>query len=283
MTTAKGTLASGKARLESRSTGRTDRKGALLFGLGAVLLAFGGCLAWQRFRPHGWVQGFRVVQAYAHDPEAYCQGLVFDDGVLHESTGQYGTSSVRTVELETGRVLRRTELPEHLFGEGLAQVGERLIQLTWKGGVARQYERATLKPFDQFEYEGEGWGLTFDGRHLIMSDGSEMLVFRDPATFKEVRRVRVLAKGAPVFNLNELEMVGDELWANVWKKDHLVRIDPKSGEVLGYVDLKGLFDHSAVPDEDAVLNGIAYDPASKRLFVTGKLWPKLFEIEVVDL
>jgi len=263
----------------SRSGARS--RGMLLFGLGALLLAAAALLWLQRARETPWVQGYRVVQAFPHDPESYTQGLVYDDGLLHESTGQRGFSRIRTVELETGKVLRETELPRTHFGEGLALVGERLIQLTWEEEVARIYERATLKALDQFEYEGEGWGLAYDGTHLVMSDGSETLVFRDPQSFKEVRRVRVLLNGQPLRMLNELEMVEGELWANVWKQDYLVRIDPRTGTVLGFVDLAGIFDRRTIRNEDAVLNGIAYDPRGKRLFVTGKLWPKLFQIEVV--
>lgn len=280
MTSAKGSWTAAEAS-RAPAAGLAGRTGSLLFGLGLLLLGAAGVFAWQRFRARPWISGYRVVNTYAHDPKAYCQGLVFDDGLLHESTGQLGTSSVRTVELETGKVLRKTDLPSQLFGEGLALVGERLIQLTWEQEIARVYDRVTLLPLDQFEYEGEGWGLAYDGRQLIMSDGSEVLVFRDPKTFKEVRRVRVLAKGSPLLMLNELEVVEGEIWANVWKKDFIARIEPESGEVLGFVDLKGLFDASDIPNEDAVLNGIAYDPEAKRLFVTGKLWPKLFEIEVV--
>jgi glutaminyl-peptide cyclotransferase len=278
MTTA-GTLAGAAPR--EPAAARTRSRGMLLLGLGIALLGVACFLGWQRLRERPWTQGFRVVAEYAHDPDAYCQGLVFDGGLLHESTGRKGHSSVRTVELETGKVLRKTELSPNFFGEGLAEVGERLIQLTWQEGVARVYDRASLRPLDQFEYEGEGWGLTFDGTHLIQSDGSEVLVFRDPQTFKEVRRVRVLAKGAPIRELNELEMVEGEVWANVWKRNYIARIDPANGQVLGFVDLAGLFDASSIPDGDAVLNGIAYDAEKKRLFVTGKLWPKLFEIEVV--
>jgi len=257
------------------------RRGTLLLGLGFVLIAVGGALAWRTLSERDWIEGYRVVHEYPHDPEAYCQGLVFDHGQLHESTGRYGHSSVRTVELETGKVLQKTGLPDELFGEGLAQVDGRLIQLTWQEEVARIYDVETLKALDQFEYEGQGWGLAFDGTYLIHSDGSDQLVFRDPKTFKEVRRVRVTAKGAPVTMLNELEVVEGEVWANVWKRDYIARIDPATGQVLGFVDLAGIFDRHTIHDEDAVLNGIAYDPDSKRLFVTGKLWPKLFEIEVV--
>jgi glutamine cyclotransferase len=282
MATSSGSAAAAAAHGASArpASSARPRRGMLLVG-GAALLAAGGWLAWRQLGSKAWIQGYRVVAEYPHDPEAYCQGLIYADGVLFESTGRNGTSSVRRVELATGAVLMKTQLPASLFGEGLALVGDRLIQLTWEQGVARIYDRETLRALDQFEYEGEGWGLTYDGRHLIMSDGSEVLTFRDPTTFAAVRKLRVLSKGAPVQQLNELEMVDGELWANIWKKDYIVRIDPDTGTVLGFVDLAGLFDHSVLPDPDSVLNGIAYDPASERLFVTGKLWPKLFEIEVV--
>jgi len=282
MTSAKGIAASVGDAPRAQPAARSRSRGSLLFVLGVAVLGAACYLGWQRLRTPAFVQGFRIVKEYPHDPEAYCQGLVFDGGLFHESTGQHGASSVRTVEIETGKVLKKTDLAQVYFGEGLAQVGDRLIQLTWQQQIARIYDRDTLKPLDQFEYEGEGWGLAYDGEHLIQSDGSEVLVFRDPKTFKEVRRVRVLMHGTPVTELNELEMVEGEVWANVWKRDYLVRIDPQSGEVVGVVDLAGLYDHSSIPSNDAVLNGIAYDPKAKRLFVTGKLWPKLFEIEVVE-
>lgn len=247
-----------------------------------ALLGVGAYFGWRKWREAGWIQGYRVVREFPHDPSAYTQGLVFDRGLLHESTGQRGSSKVRTLELESGKELRATRLPPMFFGEGLALVGERLIQLTWQEEVARVYERETLKPLDELRYTGEGWGLAFDGTNLVMSDGSDQLVFRDPATFAELRRVRVTAQGTPVRMLNELEVVEGEVWANIWKRDLIVRIDPETGEALGFVDLTGLFDHRSIPSEDAVLNGIAYDPDSGRLFVTGKLWPKLFEIEVVN-
>ena len=258
---------------------RSRRGWLVLCGIALMLVA--GWLAWPRTPATPWLQGFRVVASFPHDPAAYCQGLVFDDGVLHESTGLRGQSSVRTVELESGKPLRKTDLAPPLFGEGLALVGERLIQITWEEHVAFLYDRKTLERVGQFEYTGEGWGLAFDGRELVMSDGSEFLVFRDPKTFQETRRLRVLAKGLPLRNLNELEFVEGEVWANVWGKDFLARIDPATGIVRGIIDLSGIFDRRAIPHQDAVLNGIAYDSKSKRLFVTGKLWPKLFEIEIV--
>ncbi len=258
------------------------RRLRLAFLGGFFVLAVAATIAWSLWQERGaslW--GYRVVNTYPHDPRAYCQGLVFDGGLLHESTGQYGKSSVRTAELETGKILRQQSLPPDLFGEGLALVGDRLIQLTWQEGVARIYDRSTLVHRDEFKYQGQGWGLAYDGTNLIQSDGTDTLHFRDPKSFKEVRHVQVTAEGEPVEKLNELEFVEGEIFANMWKSDYIARIDPLSGKVKGYVDLRGIFEYSVIPDDDAVLNGIAYDPAAKRLFVTGKLWPNLFEIELV--
>ena len=252
-----------------------------LWLLGTALLAAAAFFAWRQWRPRPWLQTYRVVAEYPHDPAAYCQGLVFDGGLLHESTGLRGHSSVRTVELASGKVLRKRELAQPFFGEGLALAGDELIQLTWEEHVAHVYDKRTLEPLGKFDYTGEGWGLTFDGASLIMSDGSDVLVFRDPRTFAETRRVNVVAKGLPLAKLNELEFVDGEVWANVWTQDFIARIDPATGKVVGVIDLRGIFDRRAIPNQDAVLNGIAFDPESKRLFVTGKLWPKLFEIEVV--
>lgn len=263
------------------SQGAGPRRSGLVV-LGLALLAVAAYLGWRKYHERGWMQGYRVVAEHPHDPTAYTQGLVFDRGRFHESTGQKGSSRVRTLEIESGKELRVSRLPPMYFGEGLAMVGEKLIQLTWQEGVARIYERETLKPLDEVRYDGEGWGLAFDGKQLVMSDGSDTLFFRDPVTFKEVRRVRVAARGVPVRMLNELEVVEDEVWANIWKRDLIARIDPESGEVSGFVDLAGIFDRRSIPNEDAVLNGIAYDPETRRLWVTGKLWPKLFEIEVLE-
>lgn len=229
------------------------------------------------------VSGFRVVAEYPHDPEAFTQGLVFIDGELFEGTGLNGASTLRRVDLASGDVLEGVALPRRFFGEGIAVLGDRIYQLTWQNGVALVFDRETFEVVDTFSYETEGWGLTTDGTRLIMSDGSDRLFFRDPETFAELDSVQVRDGDTPVTRLNELEYVNGEIWANVWQTDSIARIDPASGEVLGWIDLSGLLADSDRPQTpDAVLNGIAYDAESGRLFVTGKLWPKLFEIEVEE-
>lgn len=224
--------------------------------------------------------GYTVVRSYPHDAGAFTQGLEYVDGMLYESTGLNGRSSVRKVKLETGEVVQKRDIAREHFGEGITVFKSELFELTWQSGVALVYDRSTLSPKRQFKYPGEGWGLTHDQTSLIMSDGTEFLRFLDPATFAERRRVRVTGVGQPVKNLNELEFVNGEVFANVWMTDFIARIDPVSGRVNAYIDLRGLMPaRDVVPD--AVLNGIAYDAAADRLFVTGKLWPRLFEIKLV--
>ena len=225
--------------------------------------------------------GYRVVHTYPHDPQAYTQGLVYEDGYLYESTGLNGRSSLRMVDLETGRVLQRADVPEKYFAEGLTDWGSTLIQLTWQSHVAFVYDRFSFRQLRSFNYSGEGWGLTEDGKNLILSDGTSTLRFFDPATFHEVRHIVVKDHGAQVTQLNELEFVRGEIYANVWHTDRIARISPVSGNVLGWIDLTGLLAPGQVSDPEAVLNGIAYDAAHDRLFVTGKLWPSLFEIKIV--
>jgi glutamine cyclotransferase len=226
--------------------------------------------------------GYQIVREYPHDPNAFTQGLVYVDGHLYESTGLNGRSSLRMVDLPTGRVLQHHELPAEYFGEGLTNWGASLVQLTWKAGTALVYDRFSFALQRTLHYAGEGWGLTQDGRSLILSDGSAVLRFFDPRSFREIRRLAVLDEnGHTVPDLNELEYVRGEIYANVWHTDRIARISPRSGRVLGWIDLSGLMDKSQVSDPDAVLNGIAYDSRFDRLFVTGKLWPKLFEIRVV--
>lgn len=223
------------------------------------------------------VYGYTIVRSYPHDRAAFTQGLQFHEGVLYEGTGLEGQSGIRKVALETGAVLQRRPLDAQHFGEGITLFRSSIFQLTWKSGVAFVYDRNTFKPTGRFTYRGEGWGLTHDGRSLIMSDGTDELRFLDPATFGERRRLKVTALGKPLAQLNELEFVKGEVFANVWQTEAIARIDPASGRVTGMIDLRGLLSPRERAGTD-VLNGIAYDPGGDRLFVTGKLWPRLFEI-----
>jgi len=226
--------------------------------------------------------GYRIVHAYPHDPDAFTQGLVYVDGYLYESTGRNGKSSIRKVELTTGKVLQQYDLAEKYFGEGLTSWGSDLIQLTWKDQLGFVYDRASFAWKRSFPYRGEGWGLTHDDHQLILSDGTAVLRFLDPNSFAETRRISVTNEsGQPVDNLNELEYIRGEVYANVWGTAEIVRISPRTGKILGRINLSGLIDKALLNDPDAVLNGITYDAMRDRLFVTGKLWPKLFEIRVV--
>ncbi|WP_235514819.1 glutaminyl-peptide cyclotransferase [Sphingomonas sp. Leaf25] len=220
----------------------------------------------------------RIVARYPHDRTAFTQGLVWHDGQLFESTGQPGVSDVRRVRLADGKVLARAKLPGRQFGEGLALQGDTLVSLTWQDGIAHRWDAKTLKLRGNARYPGEGWGLASDGRSLILSDGTPELRFMDPTTFAEQRRVTVTANGRPVHNLNELEMIDGKLWGNIWHRDYIVRIDPATGVVDALVDLAPLRAELGPLDPEAVLNGIAWDAGAKRLFVTGKWWPTLFEI-----
>jgi glutamine cyclotransferase len=223
---------------------------------------------------------YQVVKTYPHDRAAFTQGLLLLDGFLYESTGLNGQSSLRKVELETGRVLQRQAVPQQYFAEGLANFGNDLIQLTWQSNVAFVYDRATFRQKRTFSYPGEGWGLTTDGNRLVMSDGTATIRFLDPATFRETGRIQVTDRGRPVIYLNELEMVKGEIFANIWQTDRIARINPQTGQVVGWIDLSGLLDQREL-QFGAVLNGIAYDARADRLFVTGKLWPRLFEIKLL--
>ena len=224
---------------------------------------------------------YRVVHAFPHDQEAFTQGLIFLDGHLYESTGIEGKSSLREEELETGRILQFREVPDAYFAEGLTNWGSTLIQLTWQSHVALVYDRASLRFLRSFHFDGEGWGLTQDGKRLILSDGTAVLRFYDPATFSETGRVTVKDHGKPVTQLNELEFIHGEIYANIWHSDRIARIAPTTGAVLGWIDLTGLLPTNQRSNREAVLNGIAYDAEHDRLFVTGKKWPKLFEIKIV--
>lgn len=223
--------------------------------------------------------GYDVVQTYPHDPQAFTQGLIYDRGELYESTGLRGRSSLRRVELATGKVLQINELADRYFGEGLTRWQDRLLQLTWVSQTGFIYDRETLQETGSFSYPTEGWGLTHDGQELIMSDGTDTLYFLDPDTFEERRRIQVKERRQPIDKLNELEYIKGEILANIWLSDRIARISPETGNVLGWIDLSGIINPRPTPQTDAVLNGIAYDEENERLFVTGKLWSKLFEIE----
>jgi glutamine cyclotransferase len=222
----------------------------------------------------------RIIRKYPHATDAFTQGLIWHEGVMYESTGQYGQSSLRRVRLEDGEVLSQRMMEPRFFGEGLALVGDRLIQLTWRSGLALVSDLSTLKQRKTLRYDGEGWGLCYDGTALAMSDGSSILQFRDPESMALLREVSVLKNGRPVRKLNELECVGPEIYANVWQRDEIVRIDPKTGLVTATIDAGGLLTRIEALRAD-VLNGIAYKPESKTFLLTGKLWPHVFEVELV--
>ncbi len=224
---------------------------------------------------------YRIVHTWPHDPHAFTQGLTYADGHLYESTGLNGQSSLRMIDLENGRILQQQAVPSKYFAEGLTAWGSSLVQLTWETHVALIYDRFSFRLLRTFPFEGEGWGLTSDGKHLILSDGTADLRFFDPATFHELRHITVKDHRKAVTELNELEYIHGEIYANIWHSDRIARISPATGKVLGFIDLTGLLPAAEHSSAEAVLNGIAYDAATNRLFVTGKLWPKLFEIEVI--
>jgi glutamine cyclotransferase len=228
------------------------------------------------------VYTYNITNTYPHDRDAFTQGLVFEDGVLYESTGLYRHSTLRRVELETGEILQVHELLDQFFGEGITIYGNEIIQLTWQSNVGFVYDKNSFELVQQFNYSTEGWGITYDGEHLIMSDGTSTLHFLDPQTYEEISQLAVFDNNDPVTRLNELEYVQGEIYANVWQTDRIARIAPGTGRVVGWVDLEGLLSAAERTEPVDVLNGIAYDAETDRLFVTGKLWPKLFEIELIS-
>ncbi|HKY80112.1 MAG TPA: glutaminyl-peptide cyclotransferase [Sphingobium sp.] len=225
---------------------------------------------------------WKLVQTYPHDPAAFTEGLFYLDGALYESTGLEGRSEIRKVDLKNGKVIDRRIIPEPYFGEGIVNWQDRLISLTWRHRQGFVWKLADLSPVTQFRYEGEGWGLTQDGISLIMSDGSAQLRFLDPDALTEKRRITVTSNGRPVEQLNELEYVKGEIWANIWYDNRIARIDPRSGNVIDWVDISPLLEKSGANDDEAVANGIAYDSRRDRLFITGKNWAKLFEIKLTN-
>jgi glutamine cyclotransferase len=223
---------------------------------------------------------YDLVNRWPHDPTAFTQGLVFYDGALVESEGLYGHSSLRKVDLQTGKILKKADVPHKYFAEGLTVFQEKIFQLTWREDVCFVYDPHTFTLTSLLAYTGEGWGLTHDDQYLILSDGTNRLKFLDPVSLRVVRTISVYDGDRSLTDLNELEFIKGEIYANIWHTDRIVRIDPNSGRILGWIDLAGLLPASERSDEEAVLNGIAYDEAHDRLFVTGKLWPAIFEIRL---
>jgi len=224
---------------------------------------------------------YKIINTFAHDPNAFTEGLVFEDGVLYEGTGLPGRSELRKVDLETGEVLQKLKLKDQYFGEGITIMGDRIIQLTFQTRVGFAYNKETFELLREFKYPTEGWGITHDGKNLIMSDGTPMLYFLDPNNFTQVSKKMVFEQDTAVWGLNELEYVEGEILANVWPGERIVRIDPRTGQVTGWIDMEGLLAPDEQDGQIDVFNGIAYDPTNRRLFVTGKFWPKLFEIKLV--
>lgn len=225
--------------------------------------------------------GYRVVHVYPHDPTAFTQGLEYRDGYLYEGTGLNGQSTVRKEKLESGRVIEEVRVPPEYFGEGITVINKHVLELTWKAQIGFVYDRATFGRLGTFRYTGEGWGMTNDGHTVYMSDGSPQIRCLDPVTLNEIRRISVHDGDTPVTELNELEWVHGEIFANVWHSWRIARISPDTGAVVGWIDCTGIIPADELTNPEAVLNGIAYDAAHDRLFVTGKLWPKLFQIQLV--
>jgi glutamine cyclotransferase len=224
--------------------------------------------------------GYEIVNIWPHDPGAFTQGLVFLEGKMIESTGQVGRSSLRNIEIQTGRILKQIDIPPPYFAEGIALLNNKIYQLTWEQQLGFIYDAQSFERLGEFKYDGEGWGLTSDGRSLILSDGSNRIRFIDPDSFQVRKTIAVMDEKVPVRDLNELEFVNGEIYANIWHDDRIAVINPQTGRVTAWIDLTGLLQPGDVQDSEAVLNGIAYDQSTGRFFVTGKLWPRLFEIKI---
>jgi glutaminyl-peptide cyclotransferase len=226
--------------------------------------------------------GYKVINTYPHDKDAFTQGLFYNEGVLYEGTGQEANSSLRKVELETGKVLQQLNLPSNLFGEGITLYNDRIYEVTWTSKVGFVYEKSTFKQINKIYYQTQGWGLTTMNDKIVMSDGTNVIYFFEPEMFTVVSRIEVYDNEQMVDSLNELEYINGEIWANIWMTDRIVRIDPGTGKVLGYINLAGILNDPNTDTKVNVLNGIAYDKSGNRIFVTGKNWPKLFEIRITE-
>ncbi len=226
--------------------------------------------------------GYKIVNTYPHDRSAFTQGLFYDDGLLYEGTGQETGSTLREVELETGRVIRQLNLSPELFGEGITLFGDRIFQVTWQSRVGFVYEKSTFRQINRVYYQSEGWGLTTMDQNLVMSDGTNVLYIIEPGMFTVLSRLEVYDNEKMVDQLNELEYINGEIWANIWNSDLIARIDPATGKLLGYINLKGIINDPQTDTSVNVLNGIAYDSEGGRIFVTGKNWPRLFEIRITE-
>jgi glutaminyl-peptide cyclotransferase len=249
--------------------------------VGVAMIACSPASSIEAQRKPAPVLSYKVVATFPHDTSSFTQGLVFHNGELYESTGLEGESTLRRVDITTGRTLQRIDVPAQFFAEGLALVGDELLQLTWRSKIGFVYDRASFAAKRTFTYQTEGWGIAYDGAsQLVMSDGSDTLMFLDPKTFSLVKTVKVLDAGRAVGNLNELEWIDGEIWANVWMTDRIARISPKTGQVSAWIDLSTLYPQSQRTPPADVLNGIAYDKATRRIFITGKKWPRLYQITV---
>jgi glutamine cyclotransferase len=258
-----------------------SRRNSVIFFAFAVLISALLLLGYQGLQPVGPSHfTVEIVNTYPHDATAFTQGLVYFDGLLYESTGLYGQSSVRVIDLDSGNVLEHVNISDTYFGEGMTILGDNIYQVTWKEGTGFVYSLA-LDELQSFTYHGEGWGLTHDGENLILSNGTNVLAFMDPETFEVVRTIDVIYDDAPVPDLNELEYVDGVIYANIWRLDQIIMIDPADGSTLGWIDLEGIEDSLGSVDGIDVLNGIAYNEETGRLLVTGKLWPNVFEVELV--
>lgn len=227
------------------------------------------------------VYDYRVIKSFPHNNRYFTQGLLIHEGELYEGTGRNGESALLHLKLDDGSVIKSRQLASRYFGEGIAVANNRIYQLTWRENMVFVYDLDSFEPVDSLYWPREGWGLTFDGEHLVLSDGTDMLFFLDPETFQPVRQIAVRIQGRPLSQLNELEYIDGEIWANVWMSQQIVRINPQTGQVTGVVDLRGLMNQTQASGSDAVLNGIAWNPDTRQLYVTGKLWSHIFEIELV--